>query len=64
MYYAGIKGYIGYEEFFVMVTGTAIIIGDNSNYNSISLATRSAPWPLTAAKAATGFRRMHQESWH
>ena len=36
-----------------------LIIGDNGIQNSINPATRSAPWPLTAAKAATGIRRMH-----
>jgi len=35
-----------------------LIIGDNGIQNSINPATRSAPWPLTAAKAATGIRRM------
>ena len=36
-----------------------LIIEDNGIQNSIKPATRSAPWPLTAAKAATGIRRMH-----
>lgn len=35
------------------------IIGGSSIYWLRKLATRSAPCPLTAAKAATGCRRMH-----
>ena len=41
-----------------------LIIGDNGIQNSVNPATRSAPWPLMAAKAATGIRRMHQSTYN